>query len=200
MQEQSINHSCSLESMGTESSDVCVHSGISWIFWGSMYLAVDGSQICPIGIYVHTVDGNIWFRNLKMREAIHSTVGYWRPFTDQGLYWRPLPTAHCGLWWGPIREWSHSDRPRWGWLGLGGDTCSWLEHWPGTISDTAEFYLCKTAKEKFCYQWLLHSSDLVNLGHTYLILCCSGPTDPDFELQGMIMIIDINCFIIIIYM
>ena len=27
------------------------------------------------------------------------------------------------------------------------------------------------------------------LGHTYLIFCCSGLTDPDFELQGMIMII-----------
>lgn len=41
-----------------------------------MYLAVDGSQICPIRIYVNTVNGNVWFRNLKMREGIHSRVGY----------------------------------------------------------------------------------------------------------------------------
>lgn len=31
-----------------------------------MYLAIDGSQICTIRIYVNTVNGNIWFGNLKM--------------------------------------------------------------------------------------------------------------------------------------
>ena len=30
------------------------------------------------------------------------------------------------------------------------------------------------------------------LGHTYLILCCAGPTDSDFQFQGLKMIIRLN--------
>ena len=33
-----------------------------------MYLAIDGSQICTIGVYVNAMNGNIWFRNLKQEK------------------------------------------------------------------------------------------------------------------------------------
>ena len=32
----------------------------------STYLTVDSSEISPIWIYVYTMDGNIWFWNLKL--------------------------------------------------------------------------------------------------------------------------------------
>ena len=35
----------------------------------------------------------------------------------------------------------------------------------------------------------LRSGDEHRQGHTYLILCCSGLTDPDFQLQGLLLCI-----------